>query len=273
MTAPASSIFWLFALLLLLIFFVGCQSLRSGTPTQPGMTFPPVTLTVVRTPAIVGTPIPVGTVSNTLTPARTPEYLTPPSPPPKPELSVEQPACFDSVSGIQCYGIVRNPLSVPLRDISLVATSPDSPDTSPRYFSLEQRIIESGSFAPYRVPHIGISAALTPFVEVASVKFAQHVSSDLIVAQDRSIYDARHGIYIVTATITNVGPVPVDNLQAIVTLFDTDHVVAFRTLRYDARVSPGNSTTLRTIIIPEVVSNNLRHSITVESLTPPADTS
>lgn len=71
----------------------------------------------------------------------------------------------------------------------------------------------------------------------------------------------------------NVGPVPVESLQAIVTLFDTDHVVAYRALRYEAQINPGNSTTLRTIIIPEVVRSDLRHAITVESFSPLFDTS
>lgn len=266
MALPVANTIWIFALVMAVLGIIGLFMLR--TVAQQNQLATPVTLTVAQTPYLPTTPLHISTVTRDDPFTVTPEIaISPPSPPPKPNLTVEPPLCYDTIAGIQCYGVIRNPLPYPVKNLRF--TTEITPDDLVNFqqFSLEQRGITGESFAPYRLLIATDDPdQLTITTHFISADYADDIPATLITSHDRGVYQPDSGLYIITTTVSNTSADTVNNSQLVVTLFDDDRIAGYRVIRLVEPIAAGDSRAVRVNLLPESASGTLNHHIHAESI-------
>lgn len=270
---------------------VACTTTQSITPYQPP-TFPPsITLTLLTPgntppPTLPGLPI-----TTTLTPiprsrtvvssenAQTPQFIPPfmpheliRTPPP---LTLSTPTCYETAdAGVLCMGEIENTQPYPIEQVSIDV---DITDQTGRLLEtqqvfIEQNIILPGETAPYRAlfPNtdrlsplsdqfggvfttlIRAEQTIMPINEADVLKI--DVQRGEIVEQDR---------YIFTGVLNNTGGHPIEDVQVVITLYDSEQRVAGYRIVEVKEIKVGEEIPLYTEITPQIVGVPLHYGVQV----------
>lgn len=270
---PLTVLLLLCAALLLLF---GCSLLLRTLPTTiSAAQAQPATPSMVWVPILDSVPTP----HPPKPPARRTPIDTvddaPPEPIPTPfadvgsVLQVESPTCYElPAQHFVCLGRVFNPQSSPAAAANIQLTTDVSAHILTKSITLEQHSLQPGAFAPYRLflqdyapdslqMHIANAVLRQPNTNPIQV---QAENGELIQSVTGSVR------YVVTADVLNTSTAPADNVRAIVTLLDADNlVVGYRILEWRDGLASGEQRKLHMALVPQVVDQNLHHSLTIES--------
>jgi hypothetical protein len=239
---------------LLLMVLAHREKLDAAYPAAPVM----LTQPAWYTPVTVYTPLlPVSA------PVRSMAYASPP--PPLDQLRIEPPVCYDAPrETVMCLGRVFNTTTDMMEAVRLQVKMTTSGDTA--VAGLEQRFIAPGSFAPYRVQFDHTSEEKTDLItSLESAHRRQEGSFTLAVTAEMGTLDAAgFGHYILTATVKNPYSKPMEDVQLIGTLSDSQgHLTGYRVQTLAGGIAAGESRDFRLEIIPQTLDEFYSHSLTV----------
>jgi hypothetical protein len=185
------------------------------------------------------------------------------SPPADDDYYVEAPNCFPSANGgYSCIARVWNNSSTASGSILLKISLPNQEFES---FSIEQRLIPSQSFAPYR--------AIIPPIEANSPNFEAKIER-LIPVDTRyrnlNVVDSRGqmnntGRYRLTTTIENNVGERLENVQIFASLVDDEQrLVGYRIYEVEDDFDAGERRVVELEIIPQALPFAVHHELHVE---------
>jgi hypothetical protein len=255
--------FWLLVGSILLL-LAGCTLLpKKAVIDAPTSTHPIFTMTVVpfSTESLQLNYLePSLNLTLTPSPSRIQRQVSPAS---DDDYYVESPNCFPSPGGgYSCLARVWNNSSTDSGSILLKLSLPNQEFQS---FSIEQRLIPSQSFAPYR--------AIIPAIAVSSSEFEAKIEA-VVPADSRyrnlNVVDSRGqmhstGRYRLTTTIENNVGERLGNVTLFASLVDEDErIIGYRIYEVEEELDAGERRVIEMEIIPQAIPEIIRYELHVE---------
>jgi hypothetical protein len=142
------------------------------------------------------------------------------------DLYIENPLCSSTYHGYSCLGRVWNYGISTVQDVTLRVRMRDQDEILTRYYSLEQRMILPGTFAPFRI--VFADGQLDAIEGVAALSYAERTPVPLTIVDERGMYNA-NGRYVITTSIRNDSGYPLGQIRTVATVVDEwDRVVGYR---------------------------------------------
>ncbi len=232
------------------VLVAGCSQVTfSGTGTAAptlsifNLTRTPITPTPIL--RLLRTPTPHNPVARTrIAPTPLPVPLTPPD-------------CYETpVGSLWCLGLVRNPLTTPIEQVTLQVylVSADGTALTDANTMLSLAVLGPGESAPYGVLFNSIPQDYAgPVVVLTSTRTAQSVKHAELEVHDLR-YEVADSLYSVHGTLVNTASVPVKRLTVVVTLFDANgRVTGFRQAVWpaDQTLAPQGSLSFQLDVAPQ----------------------
>lgn len=255
----------------ILLILVGCAVIptptqRTSSTAQPSMTFAIVPFST-ETPQPANTR-PIMTMTVNIRSEQITHRYTSTAPPPELSVDAEDPTCFGRANGgYTCLGLVWNSSENAIGDISVKVELFDNSNNilAEQDISLEQRIIPSHTFAPYRVlfdPINGEKAAIYPTIIQYTPTNPTLATLNIVNARGQVMDSGR---YRMTATIENDLMAAVDDIRFFVTLMNPKRqVVAYRIYEMVGALQADERRAIDFEVIPQIVEDNLSHMLHVE---------
>jgi len=258
-------------ILLLLSFFailiglIACSPPPNPTPTLPPTLFPTVTLTVYNPQFIT-----------TLTPDSLPSATIMPADEPFDFIAISSPLCYPTGTGqITCLGYVDNQGTSPISDVTLRAryVSVQDDEATEQLFTLEQRIINPGDVAPYRlqIPNARLETNYLQ-IEVVSAGLSPPEDLPLRLTDMQGEYQLEDNRYEFTAQLENPTAFIATHIRLIVTLENEEgKIIGYRVADLPDDLASGDQIPIRLLMTPLEATTTIRHRITLEAF--PLETS
>ena len=258
-------ILFLFYFLFLIVGLIACSPSPNPTPTLPSTLFPSVTLTTYNSRFIT-----------TLTPDSLPPATIFPSASEFAAIHVSPPNCYPlDTQHISCLGYVDNQSENVVEDVTLQATFVDAEGHVQReeLFTLEQRTINAGEVAPYRiqVPPVRLETNHLE-IQLMSAQLSPDTQLDLHLSNMQGTYHLEENRYIFTAELENLTAFIATDTRLIITLENEDgNIIGFRVADISEELPSGDTILIRVQITPLEATTTIRHRITLEAF--PSDSS
>lgn len=249
----------LLSFLVCIIGLIACSPSPSLTPTIPPTLLPPVTLTTYN-PMLITTLTPNSLPSATILPSVA-EYAL---------INISPPRCYASeFQQMTCLGYVENLSSHPIGDVTLQATFLDATDSvHGRFeFSLEQRIIQPGDVAPYRI-QIPDARLETNYLQIhiVSAQTLSETQLQLRLADMQGTYNLDANRYTFKADLENPTAFNATQTRLIITLEnDQGSIIGYRVADIPDDIPSGERVPVRLLMTPLEATTTIRHRITLEA--------
>ena len=233
------------------LWLAACNVRPDSTPTGFPTEYPPVTLTVYKTPESTRQ----SPTSTHLNAALSQAYL--------PNLTFPTLNCYELPSDHTiCLGTIHNPSERPVENILVELTVREQQHiTGP-----EQQMIPNQHEAPYRIffNEKGIRAS-----EVAiNLLEATHADDSRLAIDvtDERIEQMLDGQYKISATFTNISAKHARVVRGVVSLYNLqEEMVGYRVLTLSDGLSAGGQQSVEFEILPQQMDENLWHVLYVEA--------
>jgi hypothetical protein len=258
-------ILFLLSFLFIIVGLIACSPPLNPTPTLPPTLLPLVTLTTYN-PQFITTLSPRPLPSTTIVPPTL--QLS--------EIKVSPPLCYrlDSQQ-ITCLGYVMNESDKRVGDITLKAVFIGTNDDirKEENFTLEQRNIDAGEVAPYRIqvpmPHMD-DAYLQ--IQLVSANLSSTPPLSLRLLNMQGSYHLDDNRYVFTAELENPTAFIATQTRLIVTLEnELGNIIGYRVATRPDSLSSGERIPIVLMITPLEATATIRHRITLEAF--PSDIS
>ena len=258
-------ILFLLSFLFLIVGLIACRPPLSPTPTLPPTLLPSVTLTTYNPQFII-----------TLSPYPLPSTTIVPPAPKLDAIRVSPPLCYLLESQqITCLGYVVNESDKRIGDVTLQALFLDGNDEiqGREEFTLEQRNIDVGEVAPYRIqlPKMRLESNYLQ-IQVVSAQLSPEISLPLRLLDMQGVYHLEDNRYVFTAELENPTALIARHTRLIVTLEnEVGDIIGYRVADIPDQLSSGERISIHLLITPLEATTTIRHRITLEAF--PSDTS
>lgn len=258
-------ILFLLSFLFLIVGLIACSPPLNPTPTLPPTLLPYVTLTTYN-PQFITTLSPYPLPSTTIIP-------------PAPQLdtiNVSPPLCYLLESQqIICLGYVMNQSDKRIGEVTLEATflGVNGNIQGRESFTLEQRNIDAGGVAPYRIqlPKTRLESNSLQ-IQVVSAQLSPDIPLSLRVVDMQGTYYLDDNRYVFTAELENPTAFSTTHTRLIVTLEnELGDIIGYRVADLPDQLSSGERIPIHLLITPLEATTTIRHRITLEAF--PSDTS
>jgi hypothetical protein len=258
-------ILFLLSFLFLIVGLIACSPPPNLTPTIPPTLLPFITLTTYN-PRFITTLSPDPLPSTTILP-------------PVPQLDsiiVSPPLCYPIESQqITCLGYVINESARTIGDVTLQAIFMDAngDPQGQEGFTLEQRNINAGEVAPYRI-QVSNARLETNYLQIqlVSVRLSPETQLPLRLLDMQGTYNLDDNRYTFTAELENPTAIIATHTRLIITLENEEgDIIGYRVADIPDQLSSGERIPIRLFITPLEATTMIRHRITLEAF--PSDTS
>ena len=252
-------ILFLLSFLFLIIGLIACSPPPKLTPTIPPTLFPSVTLTIYNPQLIM-----------TLTPNSLPSATILPPAPQFDAMDVTKPLCYPLESKqITCLGYVHNQSESAVGDVTLQANfiSANGDQYSQNLFTLEQRTINEGELAPYRI-QIPNSRLETNYLQIrlVSAQLSPETQLPIRLMNMQGTYDLEENRYELTAEVENPTAFNAIHTRLIVTLEnEAGNIIGYRVAEIPDEIGSGERIPLRILMTPLEQTPTIRHRIVLEA--------
>lgn len=255
----------------ILLILVGCTVVptptqRASSTVPPSMTFAIVPFST-ETPQLTNTR-PIMTMTVNIMSEQISHRYTSTAPPPESSVEAEEPTCFGRANGgYTCLGRVWNRSENTIGDVLIKVELFDNSNNilAEQNINLEQRIIPSHTFAPYRILFDSLNsekARIHPTIIQLSPTEPTLATLNIVDARGQVLDSGR---YRLTATIKNDLLEAINDIRIFVTLMNPERqVVAYRIYEVEGSLQADERRAIDFEIIPEIVDNNLSHVLHVE---------
>lgn len=249
----------LLSFLVCIIGLLACSPPPNPTPTIPPTLLPSVTLTIYN-PMFITTLTPNSLPSATILPSIS-EFSF---------INISPPLCYPSeFEQITCLGYVENQSSNQIADVTLQATFLDSEKITRGQidFTLEQRTINAGDVAPYRIqiPDTRLETNILQ-IEILSAQITSETLLQLRLIDMQGAYDLDNNQYTFTAELENPTAFDASQTRLIITLENEDaDIIGFRVADIPEDIKSGSRVPVLLHITPLEATTTIRHRITLEA--------
>jgi len=252
-------ILFLLSFLFLIVGLIACSPPLNPTPTLPPTLFPYVTLTTYN-PQFITTLSPYPLPSTTIVP-------------PAPQLdaiTVSPPLCYLlEQQQITCLGYVINQSDKHVGDVTLEAMflGTNGNIQGREEFTLEQRNIDVGEVAPYRIqlPKTRLESNYLQ-IQVTSARLSPDTPLPLRLLNMQGTYHLDDNRYVFTADLENPTAFIATHTRLIVTLEnEAGDIIGYRVADIPDELSSGERLPIHLLITPLEATTTIRHRITLEA--------